>query len=85
MIQEALQAHASGLKYRERNAGPAVDRDMSDEGQIIDLSVLFTCYIQTPQLIPIFQQLIRLVKDNYRFEVSTYPGLQIFFKSGGPK
>ena len=32
VIQEALQAHASGLKYRERNAGPAVDRDMSDEG-----------------------------------------------------
>ena len=47
MIQEALQAHASGLKYRERNAGPAVDRDMSDEGQFIDLSVLCTLYSKT--------------------------------------
>ena len=33
MIQEALQTHASGLKYRERNAGPTIDRDMSDEGK----------------------------------------------------
>ena len=47
VIQEALQAHASGLKYRERNAGPAVDRDMSDEGQFIDLSVLCTLYSKT--------------------------------------
>ena len=47
VIQEALQAHASGLKYRERNAGPAVDRDMSDEGQLLDLCVLCTLYSKT--------------------------------------
>ena len=50
VIQEALQAHASGLKYRERNAGPAVDRDMSDEGQFIHLSVLCTFYHMTSRL-----------------------------------
>ncbi|XP_061181595.1 glycogen debranching enzyme-like isoform X2 [Saccostrea echinata] len=32
VIQEALQRHAEGLKYRERNAGPQIDDQMSDEG-----------------------------------------------------
>ena len=32
-MQEALQTHVSGLKYRKRNAGPTIDRDMSDEGK----------------------------------------------------
>ena len=31
-MQEALQTHATGLKYRERNAGPQIDEHMSDEG-----------------------------------------------------
>ncbi|XP_033736885.1 glycogen debranching enzyme-like [Pecten maximus] len=32
VIQEALQRHAEGLKYRERNAGKGIDENMSDEG-----------------------------------------------------
>ncbi|XP_037086526.1 glycogen debranching enzyme-like isoform X1 [Pollicipes pollicipes] len=32
VIQEALQRHFEGLSFRERNAGPQIDRDMSDQG-----------------------------------------------------
>ena len=32
IIQEALQRHAFGMKYREANAGPSIDSQMSDEG-----------------------------------------------------
>ncbi|KAF5573384.1 glycogen debranching enzyme [Fusarium pseudocircinatum] len=32
IIQEALQRHASGMKYREANAGPQIDSQMKDEG-----------------------------------------------------
>ncbi|KPM45397.1 Glycogen debranching enzyme [Neonectria ditissima] len=32
VIQEALQRHASGMKYREANAGPGIDSQMKDEG-----------------------------------------------------
>ena len=32
MVQEALQCHADGIKFRERNAGSAIDEHMSDEG-----------------------------------------------------
>ncbi|PHH88100.1 hypothetical protein CDD83_7970 [Cordyceps sp. RAO-2017] len=32
VIQEALQRHASGMKYREANAGPQIDSQMRDEG-----------------------------------------------------
>lgn len=32
VIQEALQRHATGMKYREANAGPGIDSQMSDEG-----------------------------------------------------
>ncbi|XP_041417474.1 glycogen debranching enzyme isoform X2 [Xenopus laevis] len=32
VIQEALQRHALGIHFRERNAGPQIDRNMRDEG-----------------------------------------------------
>ncbi|KAK4116570.1 glycoside hydrolase family 133 protein [Canariomyces notabilis] len=32
IIQEALQRHAEGMKFREANAGPGLDMQMSDEG-----------------------------------------------------
>ncbi|QUC19366.1 uncharacterized protein UV8b_03607 [Ustilaginoidea virens] len=32
VIQEALQRHASGMKYREANAGPQIDSQMKEEG-----------------------------------------------------
>lgn len=32
VIQEALQRHATGMKYREANAGPQIDSQMKDEG-----------------------------------------------------
>lgn len=32
IIHEALQRHASGMKYREANAGPQIDCQMRDEG-----------------------------------------------------
>lgn len=32
VIQEALQRHSHGIEFRERNAGPAIDEHMSDEG-----------------------------------------------------
>ncbi|GKT72877.1 hypothetical protein ColTof4_05300 [Colletotrichum tofieldiae] len=32
VIQEALQRHASGMSFREANAGPSIDSQMSDEG-----------------------------------------------------
>ncbi|KAI6785469.1 Glycogen debranching enzyme-like protein [Emericellopsis cladophorae] len=32
VIQEALQRHATGMKYREANAGPGIDMQMKDEG-----------------------------------------------------
>lgn len=35
-MQEALQRHAEGLKYRERNAGTQIDDQMKDEGMVID-------------------------------------------------
>ena len=32
VIQEGLQTHFSGLKFRERNAGARIDAHMKDEG-----------------------------------------------------
>jgi len=32
VIQEAMQRHAEGVTFRERNAGHAIDNDMSDAG-----------------------------------------------------
>lgn len=39
IIQEALQRHASGMEYREANAGPQIDSQMKDEGfnQLIEV------------------------------------------------
>ncbi|KAI1263133.1 glycoside hydrolase family 133 protein [Xylariaceae sp. FL1019] len=39
VIQEALQRHASGMKFREANAGPGIDMQMSDEGFNIEINV----------------------------------------------
>ncbi|KAL5016234.1 hypothetical protein ScPMuIL_005823 [Solemya velum] len=39
VIQEALQRHAEGLKYRERNAGSKIDCNMTDEGFECEIGV----------------------------------------------
>ncbi|KAI5927566.1 glycogen debranching enzyme [Camillea tinctor] len=39
VIQEALQRHASGMKFREANAGPTIDSQMRDEGFNIEINV----------------------------------------------
>ncbi|KAI0731152.1 glycoside hydrolase family 13 protein [Earliella scabrosa] len=39
IIQEILQRHASGISFREYNAGPNLDMQMKDEGFNIDIKV----------------------------------------------
>jgi glycogen debranching enzyme len=39
IIQEALQRHATGLSFREANAGPGLDMQMKSEGFQIDVQV----------------------------------------------
>ncbi|KAH9902057.1 glycoside hydrolase family 13 protein [Xylariomycetidae sp. FL2044] len=39
VIQEAMQRHASGMKFREANAGPDIDMQMRDEGFNIEIDV----------------------------------------------
>lgn len=39
IIQEVLQKHASGISFREHNAGPNLDMQMRDEGFNIDIRV----------------------------------------------
>lgn len=39
IVQEILQKHASGIHFREHNAGPNLDMQMSDEGFNIDIDV----------------------------------------------
>ena len=42
IVQEALQRHASGLSFREANAGPNLDMQMKPEGFQIDIKVDWT-------------------------------------------
>lgn len=39
IVQEALQRHATGLSFREANAGPGLDMQMKSEGFQIDVKV----------------------------------------------
>lgn len=39
IIQEVLQRHASGISFREHNAGPNLDMQMKDQGFQIDIHV----------------------------------------------
>ena len=39
IIQEALQRHASGMSFKEANAGPRIDSQMKDQGFNIDIHV----------------------------------------------
>ena len=42
IIQEALQRHATGMSFREANAGPGLDMQMSPDGFNIDIHVDWT-------------------------------------------
>lgn len=42
IIQEALQRHASGMDFREANAGPGIDSQMKDEGFNLSIHVDWT-------------------------------------------
>ncbi|KAM5256193.1 glycogen debranching enzyme isoform 5-T5 [Ctenodactylus gundi] len=39
VIQEAMQRHMQGIQFRERNAGPQIDRNMKDEGFTITAGI----------------------------------------------
>lgn len=39
IIQESLQRHASGMSFREANAGPGIDSQMKDAGFQLDIHV----------------------------------------------
>lgn len=39
IIQEILQLHATGIQFREYNAGPNLDMQMQDQGFNIDIKV----------------------------------------------
>ena len=40
VIQEAMRRHLQGIQFRERNAGPQIDRNMKDEGASLPLGSL---------------------------------------------
>lgn len=42
IVQEILQRHASGISFREYNAGPNLDMQMTDEGFNIEIHVDWT-------------------------------------------
>ena len=42
VIQEVLQRHASGMSFREANAGPTIDSQMKDQGFELDIHVDWT-------------------------------------------
>ncbi|KAG1474093.1 hypothetical protein G6F56_000561 [Rhizopus delemar] len=42
LIQEIMERHARGLHFREYNAGPSIDSQMTDEGFNIDIEVDWT-------------------------------------------
>ncbi|XP_056155875.1 glycogen debranching enzyme-like isoform X1 [Lampris incognitus] len=39
VIQEAMQRHMQGIEFREKNAGPQIDRNMTDEGFNVEVKV----------------------------------------------
>ncbi|KAG7247537.1 hypothetical protein CRUP_012838 [Coryphaenoides rupestris] len=39
VVQEALQRHMQGIQFREHNAGPQIDRNMSSQGFNVEAQV----------------------------------------------
>ena len=81
-MQEALQKHATGVRFRERGAGPGIDQDMSDAGKchfVLFFSVkLHWC------LVSINIVIVHPCADRIVSCISVIRILHVYNKSGDP-